>query len=205
LGEVDGSTRNLAIPAVTDVYAQLEHDRKSRKHFFVSCKRSILVYAWQTFSYGRETMKTIRLSVFAIFVSLAFTGALVAKEKDEDESESAVQVEKLILVRDAGEKFVPVKKFKPTDTLGVLVQLSEAKEGTKIKGVWTVVDAGGMQDKKIFEKKVEFTPEAIKTAKEPSRVDFTLAHDNPYPTGDYKFEVYLNGELADTVEFKVEE
>jgi outer membrane usher protein FimD/PapC len=62
-----------------------------------------------------------------------------------------------------------------------------------------------MRDKKIFEKKVEFTPEAIKTAKEPSRIDFTLAHDNPYPTGDYKFEVYLNGELADTVEFKVEE
>ena len=145
--------------------------------------------------------------MFAIFVSLAFTGALVAKEKakDEDESESAVQVEKLILVRDAGEKFVPVKKFKPTDTLGVLVQLSEAKEGTKVKGVWTIVDAGGMQDKKIFEKEVEFTAEAIKTAKEPNRADFTLAHDNPYPTGDYKFEAYVNGELADTIEFKVDE
>jgi hypothetical protein len=127
------------------------------------------------------------------------------KDKDENESESAVQVEKLILVRDAGEKFVPVKKFKPTDTLGVLVQLSEAMKGTKVKGVWTIVDAGGMQDKKIFEKKVELTPEAIKTAKEPSRIDFTLTHDNPYPTGDYKFEVYLDGELADTIEFKVEE
>jgi len=98
----------------------------------------------------------------------------------------------------------PVKKFKPTETLGVLVQLSEAKEGTKVKGVWTIVDAGGMTDKKIFEKKVELTPEAIKTAKDPSRIDFTLSHDNPYPTGDYKFEVYLNGELANTIEFKIE-
>jgi hypothetical protein len=50
-----------------------------------------------------------------------------------------------------------------------------------------------------------FRYDPIGFSKEPSRIDFTLAHDKPYPTGDYKFEVYLNGELADTVEFKVEE
>ena len=149
----------------------------------------------------------MRLSVFAIFVSLAFTGVLLAKdkEKDEGESENEVTVEKLILVKDTGKDFKPVKTFKPTDIFGVLVQLSEAKEGTKVKGVWTIVDAGGMHDKKILEKKVEFTEDTIKSAKDPTRVDFTLTHDDPYPTGDYKFDVYLNGDLADTVEFSIEE
>jgi hypothetical protein len=154
-------------------------------------------------------MKPIfRMSIFALFVSFAFTGSLLAKEKhdeDSDESDSEVTVEKLILVRDAGKDFQPVKKFKPNDTLGVLVQLSEAKAGTKVRGVWTVVDAGGMKDKKILDRAIEMTDEKIKESKNPSRIDFTLSHDNPYPPGDYKFEVYLNGQLADTVEFTVEE
>ena len=151
--------------------------------------------------------KTIWFSSLALLVSLAFTGALVGKEKQDEESadsENEVTVEKMTLVRDTGKDFQPVKSFKPSDTFGVLVQLSEAKEGTKVKGVWTAVDAGGMLEKKIFEKSVAMTEEAMKTVKNPKRVDFTLSHDNPYPTGDYKFEVYINGELADTVEFKIE-
>ena len=43
----------------------------------------------------------------------------------------------------------------------------------------------------------------FKGAKEPSRVNFTLTHDNPYPAGDYKIDIYLNDELAETVEFKI--
>jgi len=43
----------------------------------------------------------------------------------------------------------------------------------------------------------------LKDVKEKKRVDFTLSHDNPYPTGDYKIDIYLNGELAETVEFKI--
>jgi hypothetical protein len=152
--------------------------------------------------------KTLWLSSFAIFVSLAFTSALLAKERrDEDsaDSENEVTIEKLTLVRDTGKEFKPVKKFKPTDTFGALVQLSEAKEGTKVKGVWTAVDAGGMENKKILEKTIDMTADAMKSVKNPSRVDFTLSHDDPYPTGDYKFEVYLNGELADSIEFAIED
>ena len=137
-------------------------------------------------------------------LGLALGIGAIAKEKDED-SENEVTVEKLTLVRDTGKDFEPVKKFKPTDTFGVLVQLSEAKEGTKVKGVWTAVDAGGMIEKKIFEKIVNLTAEAMKSVKNPSRIDFTLSHDNPYPTGDYKFEVFINGEPGDTLEFKIED
>jgi hypothetical protein len=153
-------------------------------------------------------MKIIRLSAFVIFVSLslAFTNASLGKEKDEDadDAEDGVSIEKVILVREAGDKFDPVKSFKPSDTFDVLVKLSEAKNGTRVKAVWTAVDAGGMENKKIFEKEVVITPEAVKGVKEPSRIDFTLSHDKPYPVGDYKTEIYLNGELAETVEFKIE-
>ncbi|HST30171.1 MAG TPA: hypothetical protein VLK27_04970 [Chthoniobacterales bacterium] len=151
-------------------------------------------------------MNTARLSIFAVFASLAFSGPLLAKEKDEDsDSENEVSVEKLVLVRDIGSKFEPVTKFKPTDTYGVLVSLSEGKEGTKVKGIWIAVDAGGMENKKIFEKEVTFDAENLKKATVKNRVDFTLSHDNPYPTGDYKFEAYVNGELADSIEFTIED
>ena len=148
--------------------------------------------------------RTLLAPALSFALGLALSISAIAKEIDAD-SENEVTVEKLTLVRDTGKDFEPVKKFKPTDTFGVLVQLSEAKEGTKVKGVWTAVDAGGMIEKKIFEKIVNLTAEAMKTVKNPSRIDFTLSHDNPYPTGDYKFEVFIDGEVGDALEFKIED
>ena len=151
--------------------------------------------------------RSIWLSSLAIFISLACAGTELAQEKQEEEGEgssSQVTVEKMTLVRDTGQDFETVKKFKPTDTFGVLVQLSAAREGTKVRGVWTAVDAGGMLHKKIFEKTISMTTELMESVKNPKRVDFTLSHDNPYPAGDYKFEVYINGELAETLAFKIE-
>ena len=48
------------------------------------------------------------------------------------------------------------------------------------------------------------TTDTMNSVKNPKRVDFTLSHDNSYPAGDYKFEVYINGELANTLEFNIE-
>jgi outer membrane usher protein FimD/PapC len=73
-----------------------------------------------------------------------------------------------------------------------------------VKGVWIAVDAGGLENKKILEKEIILNAETLKGVKEKDRVDFTLSHDNPYPKGDYKIDIYLNRELADTVEFTIE-
>src|SRR5215472_12524047 len=102
-------------------------------------------------------MKTIRVSAFSISLLIALTALLPGSVKDEeqDESENDVTIEKLTLVKDTGKDFQPVKTFKPADTFGVLVQLSEALEGTEVTGVWTAVDAGEMHDKKLLEKQVE--------------------------------------------------
>ncbi len=152
------------------------------------------------------------LPSFVAIVAVSIIFATLAGGKDKEETAGSaneghsdeVRVEKLTLVRDTGENFEAVKKFKTTDTFGVLVKLSEAKVGTKVKAVWIASNAGGMEDKKIFEKEVVFTEEVLKTAKIKDRVDFTLSHDNPYPTGEYKVEIYLNGELADSIDFEIE-
>lgn len=152
-------------------------------------------------------MKLTTLSALLIgcFLSLALSHSAIAKEDDEDtdESESEVTIEKTVLAREVEDKFEPVKSFKPDDTFAVLVFLNEPVIGTQLKAIWTIVDAGGMENKKILEKNVEITPEAIKGVEEPNRINFSLTPDEPFPTGDYKVEIYLNGELAKTVEFKI--
>lgn len=60
-----------------------------------------------------------------------------------------------------------------------------------------------MENKKVLEKEVEITAKAIKGVEEPNQINFSLTHDDPYPAGDYKTEIYLNDELAKTVEFKI--
>jgi hypothetical protein len=154
-----------------------------------------------------QIMKLTTLSAYLIAcsLSLAFTSTTLGKEKDEDadESDNEVTIEKTVLAKETEGSFEPVKSFQPDDTFAVLVFLSEAKIGTKLKAVWTIVDAGGQQDKKILEKKIELTAEAVEGVKEANRVNFSMTHDDPFPVGDYKAEIYLNGELAKTVPFKV--
>lgn len=153
-------------------------------------------------------MKIIRLSTLALSfcLSLSFMDATVAKEKNEDsdsEAESDVTIQKTMLAKKTDEGYEPVKSFDPDDSFAVIVELSEAKVGTKLKAVWTIVDAGGKQEEKILEKKIEITAEAIKGVDQPNRINFSLTHDDPMPSGEYKAEIYLNGELAKTVKFKV--
>lgn len=151
-------------------------------------------------------MKRIRLSALLVVFSLAFTSATLAKEKDEDtDSESDVTIEKTILARKTENGFDPVKSFKPTDTFAVIVVLSEAKIGTKLKAVWIKANTGEKEDETILEKRITITADAIKGVEEANRINFSLTHDDPFPTGDYEVEIYLNGELEKTVEFKVKD
>src|ERR1700693_2036846 len=108
-------------------------------------------------------MKMTTLSAFLISCSLSFAlnHSAIGKDKEKDEeaddSETEVTIEKAVLAKEVDEKFVPVKSFSPDDTFAVLVFLSEPKIGTKVKAVWTVVDAGGMEDKQLVGKKIELT------------------------------------------------
>lgn len=146
-------------------------------------------------------MKMIRL-VISLSLSLAFVGAVRAQEKPSA-SGGAAKIEKTILCRKVEHIFEPAKSFKPNDTFALVVYLSEAKVGTRVRAVWTLVHAGRLENMKLLENKMELTEDAIKGVKEPNRFNFGLEHDTPYPPGDYKIEIYLNDELAKSVEFKV--
>jgi len=146
-------------------------------------------------------MKTICPSAYALLLTLSLacgTGAL-----DAADSSDSVTIAKTVLVRQVGDQFEPVENFTPTDTFGVLVFLNDGKPDTRVKADWIAVDAGGMKNKSIFVKEVALTAEALKTIKDATRIDFSLAHDNPYPTGSFTTEIYLNDVLVKIVEFKI--
>jgi hypothetical protein len=157
-------------------------------------------------------MKRIRISSLLVLCSLsaAFTCAAAFaddQKKDaasDDMADDEVTVDSVTVVRQTGDKFEEAKTFKSSDAFAALVKISDPKNGTKVKAVWTAIDAGGVHDTRVSEKEVTITPELLKSAKEPDRIDFILPHKTPYPAGEYKVEVYLDGELAEIQEFKIE-
>lgn len=88
--------------------------------------------------------------------------------------------------------------FGPSDTIHAVVSVANAPDNTKIKAVWTVVDAGDGQikDQKAAEK--EFLSKDIG-----STVDFTFVPDKPLPTGKYKADIYLDDKLDKTLNFEI--
>jgi hypothetical protein len=90
-----------------------------------------------------------------------------------------------------------VTAFAPGDTFHLVVQLANAPDDTKVKVVWTAVDAGGGQikDQKIDEKE-------LTTGSAP--IDFTLVPSGTFPVGKYKVDLYLNSVLNKTIEFQVQ-
>ena len=162
-------------------------------------------------------MKRIGTTMFTVVVGLGLAcssfGTSESEEDDPvvleedaaeaDESE-AVTIEKITLARERGKNLEPVEKFSGSDTFCLLVKLSDAATGTRVKAVWIAVDAGGKKNQKIFEKVVTLDAKTMKEVKEPSRIDFCLSHDEPYPAGKYKADIYLDDEKAKTVAFKVE-
>ena len=93
----------------------------------------------------------------------------------------------------------PTTTFGPSDTIHAVVEVANAPDDTKVKAVWTIVDADGGQikDEKIAEK--EFL-----TQDTGSVIDFTFEPSQPLPLGKYKVDIYLNDTLNKTIEFQVQ-
>jgi hypothetical protein len=61
----------------------------------------------------------------------------------------------------------------------------------------------GSMTKRFLKRQLRSRPKQIKGVEEPNRINFSLTPNEPFPTGDYKVDIYLNDELAKTVEFKI--
>ena len=75
------------------------------------------------------------------------------------------------------------------------VDLQNAPDDTTLKAVWIAVE--------VQDTEPNFMIDETELATGDGLVHFTLSNDNLWPTGKYKVDLYINGELASTLEFEV--
>jgi len=91
----------------------------------------------------------------------------------------------------------PTTNFAQDDTFYAVVQVDNAPDDTTVKAVWVAVEAEGVDpDLMIGEKELAGG----------GTLTFSLsnADDKLWPVGDYKVDIYLNGELDRSLQFAVE-
>ncbi len=87
--------------------------------------------------------------------------------------------------------------FGPADrTIHCVVELAEPSAETKIRYSWWVVEAEGAKNEKIED--IEYT-----TRPEDRVVHGHLTLPNDWPPGKYKVDVYVNGNLEQSVDYNV--
>lgn len=90
--------------------------------------------------------------------------------------------------------------FSPTDVFFAVADLYNAPQGTQLEARWTAVNVADL------EPNVEFQTQTLDIAEEnySGTIYFQLSSAESWPVGQYKVDVYLNGTLAQTVEFSVQ-
>ncbi len=87
--------------------------------------------------------------------------------------------------------------FSGDQTFYCVVEVSNAPDDTTLKAVWIAVDVDGVDPNMMIDE-VELTTNGENV------FTFNLQNDNLWPMGQYKVEIYLNGELNQTLEFEVQ-
>jgi hypothetical protein len=135
-------------------------------------------------------MTFLLLPVCAAFLVLALSACSF--------SASSANISSAKMARDQDGK-QPTKTFSPDEPFYCIVELSNAPDDTKVRAVWTAVKAEGAQPNTMIDEA---------TAKGGSgQIQFNLSNDGPWPTGDYKVDLYLNDakkKPTKTLEFKVQ-
>ena len=92
----------------------------------------------------------------------------------------------------------PTKTFSPDEPFYCIVELSNAPDDTRVRAVWSAVKVEGANpNTKIDE---------AKTTSGSGQLQFNLSNEGPWPTGDYRVDLYLNdaNKPTKTLEFKVQ-
>jgi hypothetical protein len=86
--------------------------------------------------------------------------------------------------------------FSPQENFYCVLELANAPDDTSIKAIWTAVDVAGSEPDTLIDES-EITTGS-------GSVYFELSNSSPWPPGQYKVDIYLNGELDRTLEFQVQ-
>jgi len=90
----------------------------------------------------------------------------------------------------------PTTVFAQNEVFYCVVDLTNAPDDTTVKAAWSVVEAEGVEPNYPLD-------EAELTSGD-ADLHFELSNDMLWPVGKYKVELYLNGELDQTLEFEVQ-
>ncbi len=91
----------------------------------------------------------------------------------------------------------PTTTFAPTDsTFFCNVDLANAPDDTKVKAIWTAVQADGVDPNTQIDQ-TEITAGS-------GTINFKLSNQQEWPAGKYKVDLYLNDKLARSVDFQVQ-
>ena len=110
-------------------------------------------------------------------------------------SVSTAKITGAVLTKDQN-NVISTTVFGPDDVIYCIVNLANAPEDTKVKAVWTVVQAEGVDsNQQIAEKEITTGLDTI---------TFNLSPSTSWPAGKYKVELYLNDKLDKTLDFEVQ-
>ncbi len=91
----------------------------------------------------------------------------------------------------------PTMSFVPGDrVIHCVLELNVAKAGTRVRFVWKTVEIEGSRNEEI--KTVDYVTKPLE-----DKVLGNLSLPRDWPTGTYKVEIYLNGTLAKTINYRV--
>jgi hypothetical protein len=108
---------------------------------------------------------------------------------------STANIKNAFMARDSEGK-ESTKVFAPSDVFYCIVTLANAPEDTKVKAIWYAVEAENTQP--------NYKIDEYETTSSDATLPFSLTPSGTWPTGKYKVEIYLNGELKQTLEFEVQ-
>lgn len=140
-------------------------------------------------------MKGSRRLWFFALAFILFASTLVACESSFQVGGGEPSVDEVVMARSLDDGQRPVDEtsvFAPEDVFNASVQVSNLEEGSKVTGKWF------FGDQFIDEASVTITEDGFS-----GYVGFNLTPDVDWPPGDYRLEVYLDDELAQTVTFQV--
>jgi hypothetical protein len=90
--------------------------------------------------------------------------------------------------------------YSSTDVFYAVADLKNAPQGTVLEAKWIAVNVEG------YDANFEFQTQPLDITEETftGTIYFQLSNDNGWPVGDYKVDLYLNGELKQSVTFNVQ-
>ena len=124
----------------------------------------------------------VRRAASALFVSVCATLLVLALSACSFNASTANISDAKMATDEDGKH--PTKVFSPEDTFYCLARLNNAPEDTTVRAVWTAVKVEGAKpNTKIDE---------VKAKGASSQLQFNLTNNDPWATGKYEVELYLN-------------